>query len=175
VALSAGSMVTGYTIEGVLGQGGSVSLVVLCGKSLRHTAIGAIYGGGGTVGRLAGPNAPRAIPRLRGVIAAGGHRRRAGAGGVPRVWVPRAGRAVLCIPVWGHVTGVNFAVRWWRVGERFERGKREGLLRRATNDTAFGKPTDPPHRSNVSVRQRCGTHGFGVRGAHAELSPTWRR
>jgi hypothetical protein len=143
--------------------GGGVSLVVPSGKSLLHTGIGAVYdaggGGGRAVGRLAGPIVPQAIPRLFAVIAAGRRRRwRARAGSVPLVCVRRREHAALCVPIWRQVTGIGSAVRWCRVGDLLERGKRECLLRGAAKDTAFGKPIDPPHRSSVSVHEECVAH-----------------
>ena len=160
-------------IAGCRPPGGGVSLVVPSGKSLLHNGIGAIYGAGsggsGAVGRLAGPIVPYVIPWLFPVFAVREHRRRwrAGVGGVPLIFLRRRGHAVLCVPISRQVTGIGSAVRWWRVGNLLERWKREGLLRGATEDTAFGKPIDPPHRSSVSVLEECVAHCFGPRGTHA--------
>ena len=143
------------------------------GKSLLHNGIGAIYGAGsggsGAVGRLAGPIVPYVIPWLFPVFAVREHRRRwrAGVGGVPLIFLRRRGHAVLCVPISRQVTGIGSGVRWWRVGDLLERWKREGLLRGAAKDTAFGKPIDPPHRSSVSVLEECVAHCFGPRGTHA--------
>jgi len=49
-------------------------------------------------------------------------------------------------------------VRWWRLSEPVECGKREGLVGGAAKDSTLGTSINPRHQSSVSARQELCAH-----------------
>jgi hypothetical protein len=59
-----------------------------------------------------------------------------------------------------------------RLRELLKCGKRERLVRGATNYATFGKPTNPPHRSRVTVHNGRDPRRFSPESLGAEVSFT---
>ena len=135
--------------------------MVLDGKGLPHTGSGTVggngAGGGVVIDRRAGSIVREARGRLLGVIP-GGRRRGRRVARIPIVGATCAGGARMNVPIGRRITGSGVAVRWWRLSEPVECGKREGLVGGAAKDSTLGKSINPRHQSSVSARQELCAH-----------------